>query len=149
MIFTSLLMAALAAFASPGDEAAIRAVRAETNAAIVAHDVARLARSFTDDVVLVSGGGEALVGKDAMLRGFALSFASPGFVDYVRTPERIVVASWGVRAAERGRWVGRWRTAAGETRKSGTYLAQWVRPAGAWRIRAETFVTLACEGPGC
>lgn len=137
------------AAAAPGDEAAIRAVRAETNAAIAAHDVARLAASFTDDVVLVSGGGDALVGKAEMVRGFTSAFAAPGFVNYVRTPARIEVASFGVRAAEQGRWIGRWRTQAGETRRSGVYLAQWVRPQGAWRIRAETFVTLACAGPGC
>jgi len=45
-MFDLLLAAALAA-AAPADEAAIRTVRAETNAAIAAHDVARLASSFT------------------------------------------------------------------------------------------------------
>jgi uncharacterized protein (TIGR02246 family) len=144
-----LLLAALAAAAAPGDEGAIRAARAQTNAAIAAHDVSRLASSFTDDVVLVSGAGEALIGKERMRAGFTAAFAVPGFVDYVRTPVTVTVASYGVRAAERGRWIGRWRTPAGETRRSGTYLAQWVRPEGQWRIRAELYVTLACEGPGC
>jgi ketosteroid isomerase-like protein len=111
--------------------------------------VARLASAFTEDVVLVSGGGDALIGKAEMIRGFTAAFAAPGFVDYVRTPATIQVASWGVRAAEQGRWLGRWRSPAGETRRSGVYLAQWVRPQGRWTIRAETFVTLACEGPGC
>lgn len=111
--------------------------------------MARLASSFTDDVVLVSGGGDALVGKTEMMRGFRAAFAAPGFVDYVRTPAGIQVASWGVRAAEQGRWLGRWRTPAGETRRSGVYLAHWVRPRDRWTIRAETFVTLACDGPAC
>lgn len=143
------LLAAMLAAAAPGDEAAIRAVRAETNAAIAAHDVARLAASFTDDVVLVSGGGDAFAGRDGLVRAFTSAFAAPGFVDYVRTPLRIEIAGAGPRAAEHGRWLGRWRTSAGETRRSGIYLAQWLRAGGGWRIRAELYVTLACAGPGC
>lgn len=139
----------LAASAAPGDEAAIRAVRAESNAAIAAHDVGRLAPLFTEDVVIVAGGGDSVIGRDATLRRFADAFGDEDFVDYVRTPEMIEVASYGVRAAERGHWVGRWRSPLGETRMSGAYLAHWVRPQGPWRIHAETFVTLACEGPGC
>jgi uncharacterized protein (TIGR02246 family) len=148
-MFDLLLAAAFAAVAAPGDEAAIRAARAETNAAIAAHDVGRLTSSFTDDVVLVSGAGEALIGKDAMRTGFIRAFAAPGFVDYVRTPVSVTVSGDGARAAERGRWIGRWRNLAGETRRSGTYLAHWVRPEGRWRIRAELYVTLACDGAGC
>jgi ketosteroid isomerase-like protein len=135
--------------AAPADDAAIRAVRAGTNAAIAAHDAARLAPAFMADVVIVAGGGDAVIGRPAMLARFAAAFADPDFVTYVRTPARIEIASYGVRAAEHGSWVGRWRGPRGETRMTGTYLAHWVRPGGHWRIRAETYVTLACEGPGC
>ena len=148
-MFDILLAAALATVAAPGDEAAIRATRAETNAAIAEHEVDALASSFTDDVVLVSGAGEALIGKEAMRAGFTRAFAVPGFVDYLRTPVSVTVANQGERAAERGRWVGRWQGPSGETRRSGTYLAHWVKPDGRWRIRAELYVTLACDGPGC
>lgn len=144
-----ILLGLLAALAAPGDEAAIRAVRAESNAAIAAHDAARLAPTLAEDVVIVAGGGDGVIGRDAVLRRFAGAFAEADFVDYVRSPARIDVAGYGARAAERGHWVGRWRGPLGETRMSGAYFAHWAGSGGRWRIRAETFVTLACEGPRC
>jgi uncharacterized protein (TIGR02246 family) len=147
MLALALLLALAAA--SPADEAAIRAVRAETNAAIAAHDSARLAPAFLEDVVLVAGNGDAVIGRAAMLARFGVAFDDDSFVDYLRTPDRIDIAAGGDRAAERGHWAGHWHGEPADRRVTGVYLAYWVRLDDQWRIRAETYVTLVCEGAGC
>jgi uncharacterized protein (TIGR02246 family) len=147
MLVLALLLALAAA--PPADEAAIRAVRAETNAAIAAHDSARLAPAFLEDVVLVAGNGDAVIGRAAMLARFGAAFDDDTFVDYRRMPDRIDIAAGGDRAAERGHWTGHWHGDPADRRVTGIYFAHWVMRDGRWRIRAETYVTLACTGPGC
>lgn len=152
------LVAVLLAMASPvsaaenaaGDAgegaAAVRAARATYNAAIIAHDVAAVRSVFADGYVGIAGsGGEVIAGGDAMADYFARSFRNPQFVSYVRTPDVVTVAVPAERAMERGHWVGRFRTPAGESRLSGEYFAVWVPTAGGWRLRSESFVTLARE----
>ena len=144
----TLALAALAlALASPADDAAaVRAARAIYNAAIIAHDVAGVRAAFIDTYVGIAGsGGEVISGGDAMAAYFASSFRNPAFISYSRTPDVVTVATPADRAMERGHWLGRYRTDHGETRLTGEYLAVWVRAPGGWRLRSESFVTLARE----
>lgn len=139
-----------AGLASPpafvGDEGVIRALRADSNRAIAAHDPERLAPMFADDAVFVWSNGSSSVGKASMLDFFRRDFATPSFVTYVRTPGRVSVSDRGARAAEHGAWTAIRRDAAGETRYGGDYLAQWAKTADGWRVRGETYVKLYCVG---
>lgn len=138
------LVLAMATRVSADDGAAIRAARDAYNAAIIAHDVAGVRAAFIDTYVGIAGsGGEVISGGDAMAAYFAGSFRNPDFISYVRTPDVVTVAVPADRAMERGHWLGRFRTATGETRLSGEYLAVWVPVAGGWRLRSESFVTVA------
>jgi hypothetical protein len=56
------------------------------------------------------------------------------------------LAGSGKRIAESGHWVGIWRKPDGTMRKSGVYLARWVRVENQWRLRSELFITLGCFG---
>lgn len=146
------LAGALAASAAAGsaaqDEQAIRAIRADTNAAIQARDLSRFLAPFTEHINIVGGNGGVVAGKAALKKAFAASFSDPEFVHYIRTPERVDVGQED-RAAEYGHWVGLYEGVKGRTTLSGDYLAYWLKAGAAWRIRAEVYVTLQCEGPGC
>lgn len=118
---------------------AIAARRKLTNKLIAAKDAARLRPFFDPRVVLIAGDGSLLLGVDDVVAAFASQFADKGFVAYVRTTERIDLDAAGARAAEHGRWVGRWTDA---PEQSGTYLATWKKVTGQWVVENELFVSL-------
>jgi Domain of unknown function (DUF4440) len=126
----------------------VRAQRAESNAAVAAHDVSRLRSVLEDDYHGIQGTSGALdSGGEATARSYGEEeFKDPTFVTYRRTPESIVAAQSGKRVAESGRWVGIWRKPDGTMRKTGIYLAMWVPSGDTWRLKSESFVTLACTG---
>ena len=126
----------------------VRAQRAESNAAIAAHDAVRLRKLFDDDYHAILGWtGNIDSGGDAATRGYAdEEFKDPTFVTYRRTPTSIVIAASGKRIAETGRFEGVWRRPDGTMRKTGVYLAMWIPSAGSWRLKSEAFVTLGCTG---
>lgn len=143
-----LLIVATPALAD--DAALIRAARDRYNAAVASHDTAGLRAALTDDYKILSGtSGEFLAGGDAVAKSYAdEEFRDPSFLSYVRIPDEIVISDNGKRAMERGHWLGRWTRSKGEQRRSGQYLAVWVPAADGWRLRSETFVTLAESGDG-
>ena len=120
-------------------DAAIRAKRKLTNRLIAAHDAARLRPHLTDDMLLIAGGGELIQGADAVVAAFASQFDDAAFVAYVRTTDTVELAADGRRAAETGRWVGRWKTG---NEMSGVYMAAWRESRGQWLLERELYVTL-------
>jgi hypothetical protein len=129
-----------------GVAAQIRALRAQSNAAIAAHDFEGMRRFFVEDYTILPGSSGASFDIEAFRRRISPTFADPTFVTYVRTPTRIVVGGSGKRAAEVGRWVGIWRMPRGEMRLSGIYQAMWVPTPAGWRLKNESFVSLRCIG---
>ena len=123
----------------PAPDTAIRAKRKLTNRLIAAHDAARLRPHFTDDILLIVGDGGLITGAEAVVAAFAGQFADPDFIAYVRTTETVEIAADGARAAETGRWVGRWK---GGVDVSGVYMAAWRESLGQWRLERELYVTL-------
>jgi Domain of unknown function (DUF4440) len=142
--------AAGTSYAATGDGAAatVRAQRAESNAALEAHDAVRLRKLFDDDYHGIQGTSGALdSGGYAAAQSYGdEEFKDPTFVRYRRTPTSIVSAKSGKRVAESGRWEGIWREPDGAMRKTGVYLAMWIPSGGTWRLKSEAFVTLACTG---
>ena len=123
----------------PVPDIAIRAKRKLTNRLIAAHDAARLRPHLADDMLLIVGDGDLIRGADAVVAAFAGQFADAAFVTYVRTTDTVELADDGRRAAETGRWVGRWK---GGIEMSGTYLAAWRETRGQWLLEHELYVTL-------
>jgi len=126
----------------------VRALRAQSNAAIAAHDVNLLRGLLDDDYHGIQGTSGSLdSGGAATARSYGdVEFKDPTFVTYRRTPESVVLARSGKRIAETGHWVGEWRKSDGTMRKTGIYLAMWIPSGGTWRLKAEMFVTLSCTG---
>lgn len=123
----------------PTPDASIRAKRKLTNRLIAAHDAARLRPHLTGDMLLIVGDGDLVQGADAVVAAFASQFADPAFIAYVRTTDTVELAADGRRAAETGRWVGRWT---GGVEMSGAYMATWRENRGQWLLERELYVTL-------
>ncbi|HYW50618.1 MAG TPA: DUF4440 domain-containing protein [Gemmatimonadaceae bacterium] len=124
----------------------IAAARARSNAAIAAHDTAAIAREWMPDVHVVSSTGAQNAGIAANVRAMQGQFDRRPNTKWVRASRSITVNErWDV-AAEEGEWTGTWTDPDGPVRITGTYLAQWRRSDGRWRIQAEVFVPLACNG---
>ena len=128
--------------------AAVRALRADSNAAIAAHDAARLRSVYADNYLgIVGTSGELDSGGEATAKSYGdIEFKDATFDRYRRTPDKLQLAGSGKRIAESGHWVGIWRKSDGILRKSGVYLARWIRTEGRWRLRSELFITLGCKG---
>jgi ketosteroid isomerase-like protein len=120
-------------------EDSIRARRRLTNKLIAAKDAARLAPFIDPGAVLITGDGSPILGRVAILDAFAGQFADPDFVAYVRETTEVSLDPAGERAAEHGRWTGRWRS--GDL-MGGDYLAVWRKVTGQWVIERELYVTL-------
>ena len=120
-------------------DASIRAKRKLTNRLIAAHDAERLRPHLTDDMLLIVGDGDLIRGADAVVAAFASQFADPAFIAYVRTTETVELAEGGRRAAETGRWVGRWKDG---VEMGGAYMAAWRERRGQWLLERELYVTL-------
>lgn len=121
---------------------AVRARRRLTNKFIAAHQADRLKPFFAPDANLIGGEGGLIIGAEAILAAFRAQFADPDFVAYERISEQVTVDKDGLRAAETGRWIGRWRTQT----LTGTYLAVWRKVIGQWVLEQELYVTLGSEG---
>jgi len=138
------------AFVQPGrqpsrEAAAVRAARTAQNTAIAAHDIDRAASFWTDDVVIRSGLGRVIQGRDV----YRATLGADTATVYNREPDRVDVSDnerWPL-AFESGTWTGKSRR--GQPLIRGRYAAQWIKRDGRWLIRSEVFVALSCSGAGC
>ena len=141
------LLAATATAQDAGDQ--IRAIRAQSNDAIAAHDVAKIVSFLDKEYQITTSVGSMSQGVDVEAGNWEAVFNDRPDVVYVRTPDRIEISGSNPLAAESGSWVGTWTTASGPIRTGGSYSAMWRRVDGAWKIRSELFVALYCEGVDC
>ncbi|MEO0558721.1 MAG: nuclear transport factor 2 family protein [Bacteroidota bacterium] len=119
----------------------IRALRAESNAAIHRHDVGGVVSMYDAEYQITTGDG-SFGDRTTITDAWAAEFARAPDLLYIRMPQEIEVSTTGSRAAETGAWSGSWTTAGGKHSTRGRYAAHWVRTRGVWKLRAELFVTL-------
>jgi ketosteroid isomerase-like protein len=128
------------------DEEAIRAVREASNQALKDKDIEALEATWLPNLHVTGSNGDVISSGDEMARIFAGAFEDPGYISYERRPVEVRLSPGQGYAAESGSWTGRSRDNGGEMVVTGTYMAQWHKVAGVWRIRSEVFVALTCEG---
>jgi hypothetical protein len=128
----------------------ILALRASFNKSIENHDAASIATYLDNEYQITTSSGKhyrETPEEDVAI--WAEIFRDNEDIVYVRTPDLVEVSSYYDLAAENGTWVGRWSSPKGEVEMGGRYFAQWRNVSGNWKIRAEIFVGLFCNGPGC
>lgn len=133
-----------------GQEEAIRRVRAESNAALARHDVARLARCWAPDFAIVTSTNVHGVGREASIARMTAAYEGKPDMVIARDPTSVeVYEPWGM-AAEDGRWESSWTAPTGRTTLSGRYFAKWQKYGDAgWLIQAEVYVPTSCSGTPC
>ncbi len=129
-------------FAQSSEER-IRSVREASNAALKALDEEANFKFLTDDVLITTGNGTLLSGKDE-LKVYIESAADASPMFWVRTPTEIIVNEDRGLAWETGVWHA--YSADDPNEKSpvshGNYAAQWIHQSGEWKIQSKLFVTL-------
>ena len=124
-------------------EEKIRSVWEASNAALKALDVEANMEFLTDDVLITTGAGTLLSGKDE-LRAYIEFVADASPMYWVRTPAEIIVNEERGLAWENGVWHA--YSADDPNEKSpvshGNYAAQWVLLTGEWKNQSQLFVTL-------
>ena len=121
---------------------AVKAARAESNAAIAAHDDFKVSALVDRDVVVVSGSGPAIHERKTLRAVFVQQFRESPDLIYIRTPDKIEVSDDLTQVSEIGHWTGSWTTAGQKVTSRGNYSALWHKVADKWLTRAELFVTL-------
>lgn len=124
-------------------EERIRTVRDASNAALKALDEEANFEFLTDDVLITTGSGTLISGKDE-LKSYIASAADAEPMYWIRTPGEIIVNEERGLAWESGIWNGYDADDQNEEAPifHGNYAAQWVRVSGEWKIQSQLFVTL-------
>ena len=128
------------ALLAQSDQEQIHAIRQASNEALKAYDTAAELSFLTDDVLITTGNGTLLAGKEA-LRSYIEAFGESKMY-WVRTPDDIEVHQANGLAWEVGTWKGYDPDRGNEPVVGGRYAAQWTRASGTWKIRSELFVAL-------
>ena len=132
--------------AEDADIGAIRAARYAQNEAIAVGDLDGIAAFWTEDVIIRPSLGPPIRGRAAYREAFGSDSAGTVFV---RRPTLIEVSPHWPLAFESGVWSKHLAGVASPPVITGRYSAQWIKRDGRWRIRAEVFVPIDCDGPGC
>lgn len=147
-VLLALILIATSAtvFAEVPDEDAIRSVRNLSNIAIKNHDIDSLREAWLPHLNVTTASGLVASSAEELAQLFTRSFSDPNFVTAERIPIEIKLSPGKTYAAERGNWIGSWKSGSGVMSIEGIYLAQWHKVEAGWRIRSELFVTLSCDG---
>ena len=140
LIQTLSLLLAGPGLMAQSDAEQIRAVRQASNEALRAYDTAAELSYLTEDVLITTGSGTLLAGKEA-LRKYIEAFGESKMY-WVRTSSAIEVNEATGLAWETGTWKGYDPDRGSGPVVGGRYAAQWTRASGTWKIKSELFVAL-------
>ncbi|NVK48252.1 MAG: nuclear transport factor 2 family protein [Cyclobacteriaceae bacterium] len=115
------------------------AQREASNQALRAFDEELNATFLTDDVLITTGAGTLISGKEALM-GYIQEIPGPRMY-WVRTPDEIIVNPETQLAWESGTWKGYFEDS-DDPVVGGNYAAQWTKKSGTWLIQSQLFVTL-------
>lgn len=124
------------------NEERIRAVREASNTALKALDEEANFKFLTDDVLITTGNGTLLSGKDE-LKAYIKSASNTQPMYWIRTPDEIMVNEERGLAWETGVWHAYSASDPNEDNpvSRGKYAAQWIL-SGEWKIQSQIFVML-------
>ena len=119
----------------------IISVRNASNKAIKAFDNVLSSSFLTDDILITTGAGTLLTGKEA-LNTYINNSNGANTMYFVRTPDEINVNTSRGLAWESGIWKGYDINKSDRVIVQGKYSAMWTKASGKWLIKSQLFVTL-------
>lgn len=133
-------------YSRPGwhaDQKEILSKREASNAALKSLDDDRYLDFLTHDVLITTGNGTLISGKDELV-AYIASGSGTRAMYWIRTPDEITVNETRGLAWETGTWQGFY---AGEENENepviqGNYSAQWILASNEWLIQSQLFVTI-------
>ena len=119
----------------------IISVRNASNKAIKAFDNVLNSSFQTDDILITTGSGTLLTGKEA-LNTYINNSKGANTMYFERTPDEIQVNTTKGLAWESGIWKGYDINKSDRVIVQGKYSAMWTKASGKWLIKSQLFVTL-------
>lgn len=118
----------------------IAIARNASNAALKSYDIELLYTFLTDDVLITTGNGTLLNGKEE-LKAYIMSFGVNKMY-WIRTSNEIEINNERGLAWESGTWKGYDPEKSSKAIASGKYSAMWTKESGVWLIKSQLFVTI-------
>lgn len=151
MAFACLCAAAVPAFASDADVAAVRQARAVMNKLLGAHDMEGFRKWLEENTtvdVMVNAPAWRNAGRDRVWEAYKERTVDTPLRVWDHTPEQITANEVQNFLTERGTYTQVWQGKGVTNRWQGEYLALWKRttPNGPWLLDAEIFVPMKCTG---
>ena len=140
LVLVFLLFMGLSQGYSQSDKEHILDLRNASNRALKANDQEKVLSYLTDDVLITTGNGNLLAGKEA-LRSYILKGDSSDNY-WIRTPAEIEINEQRGLAWETGTWKAYHREQGDSSILGGKYSAMWSSESGSWLIKSQRFVTL-------
>jgi ketosteroid isomerase-like protein len=140
LILIFLLFIGLSQGYSQTEKEQILDLRNASNLALKANDIEKILSYLTDDILLTSGNGNLIAGKDA-LRAYTLK-GDLSTIYWQRTPNEVEINEERKLAWETGTWNVYKRKKDDKSILGGKYSAMWSKESGSWLIKSQLFVTL-------
>lgn len=140
-LFTGLFCLILnSALFAQTDKEQIASNRKASNYALKVYDHQKVLSYLTDDVLITTGNGTLLCGKEELQAYIKQGGDSKMY--WVRDAQEIVVNADRGLAWERGVWHGYDPEKSTDAVINGNYSAMWVKESATWKIKSQLFVTL-------
>ena len=139
-LFMLLLILTTSTVFGQNDEDQILNTRNNSNAALRTYNLELILSYLTDDVLITTGNGTLLAGKEA-LRMYIFD-AGESKMYWIRTPNEVVVNESTYLAWENGMWKGYDPDKGTQPIIGGKYSAMWTKADGKWLIKSQLFATL-------
>jgi len=123
-------------------EHTILETRKLSNIAIKEHQIEKIVKHLTEDIVIMSGNGTLIHGKDSLTTYLNNIFINNEDLYFVRDPKNIEINKNAGLAWETGNWKAIRSKTVNWNEIGGNYSAMWREIDGIWKIRSQLFVTL-------
>ena len=134
------ILLSLSSVFSQNEEAQILSFRKESNMALKAYNHEKVMSFLTDDVLITTGNGTLLSGKEALIN--YISSAGDSKIYWIRTTKEVKINKNTGLAWENGIWKGYDSEQGTEAIAGGNYAAMWTKASGEWKIKSQLFVSL-------
>ena len=143
LILLCTLTLSLPAQVNRSDEKrAIREVRQHSNDAYQKYDLEGTMACWHPDVVILTGRGTLLDSAEAVKEYLKDIYLKNFDVYFIRITKKLKLSEDGTKAWESGKWISKQHYSEETYPYQGRYVAIWEKREGAWKLKAQTFLSM-------